>query len=235
MRTLILSFCLMPFAMPLAAQDAPSSGSPVSVPSIVTTGEAIVRRAPDQAFVIAAVENRARTPKDAQQQNATTMTAMLQRVMASGVSKDAIRTLGYTIHQDVDFVNGRRLPRDFAARNAVEIRVDAIERTGEVIDAAVQGGATTVENVRYDLKDRSALEREALRLAVVDARARADAAAVGAGQTVVRVLRIDGTRASDYPRPMIAARAAMADATPTPIEPATIEIRSSVTLTVAIK
>lgn len=235
MRTLILSFWLLSLAMPLAAQDASSSGNPASVPSIVTTGEAIVRRAPDQAFVIAAVETRARTPRDAQQQNATTMTAMLQRVAASGVPKDAIRTLGYTIQQDVDFVNGRRVPRDFAARNAVEIRVDAIDRTGEVIDAAVQGGATTVENVRYDVKERSALEREALRLAVVDARARADAAAAGAGQTVVRVLRIDDTRAPEYPRPMMAVRAAIADAPTTPIEPATIEIRSSVTLTVAIK
>lgn len=235
MRTPILAFWLLLLTTPLAAQDTPSSGNPVSVPSIVTTGEAIVRRAPDQAFVIAAVETRARTPRDAQQQNATTMTAMLQRVAAAGVPKDAIRTLGYTIQQDVDFVNGRRVPRDFAARNAVEIRVDAIERTGEVIDAAVQGGATTVEHVRYDVKDRSALEREALRLAVMDARARADAAAAGAGQTVVRVLRIDDTRAPDYPRPMMAARVALADAPATPIEPATIEIRSSVTLTVAIK
>lgn len=237
MRTLILVLWLWlpPLAAPLAAQDTPSSGNPLSVPSIVTTGEAIVRRAPDQAFVTAAVETRSRTPRDAQQQNAMTMTAMLQKVATAGVPKDAIRTLGYTIHQDVDFVNGRRVPRDFTARNAVEIRVDAVERTGEVIDAAMQGGATAVENVRYDLKERSALEREALRLAVVDARARADAAAAGAGQTVVRVLRIDDTRKPEYPRPMMAARVAMADAPTTPIEPATIEIRSSVTLTVAIK
>lgn len=235
MRTLILWLCLLwPLPATLAAQDT-ASGSPLAVPSIVTSGEAIVRRAPDQAFVVAAVEARARTPRDAQQQNATTMTAMLQKVITAGIPKDAIRTLGYTIQQDVDFVNGRRVPREFAARNAVEIRIDAVERVGEVIDAAVQGGATTVDNVRYDVKERSALEREALRLAVVDARARADAAAAGAGQTVVRVLRIDDTRAPEYPRPMMAARVAMADAPTTPIEPATIEIRSTVTLTVAIK
>lgn len=236
MRTLILWICLLwPLPTTLVAQDTPLGGNPLAVPSIVTTGEAIVRRAPDQAFVVAAVETRARTPRDAQQQNATTMTAMLQKVMAAGIPKDAIRTLGYTIQQDVDFVNGRRVPREFAARNAVEIRIDAVDRVGEVIDAAVQGGATTVDNVRYDVKERSALEREALRLAVVDARARADAAAAGAGQTVVRVLRIDDTRAPEYPRPMMAARVALADAPTTPIEPATIEIRSTVTLTVAIK
>lgn len=236
MRTLILWLWLLPLAAPVVAQETPATASSFAVPSIVTTGEAVVRRAPDQAFVIAAVETRARSPRDAQQQNATTMTAMLQKVMATGVPKDALRTLGYTIQQDVDFVNGRRVPRDFTARNAVEIRVDAIERTGEVIDAAVMGGATAVEQVRYDIKERSALEREALRLAVADARARADAAAAGAGQTVIRVLRIDDTRAPEHPRPMMmSARVAMADAPVTPLEPATIEIRSSVTLTVAIK
>jgi uncharacterized protein YggE len=125
-----------------------------------------VRRAPDQAFVTVSVESRARNPRDAQRQNAETMTAVQQRIAAAGVPKDAVRTLGYHIQQEFDYVDGRRVARGYLARNAVEVRVDAIDRAGEVLDAAVQAGATSVTSIRFDLKDRAGAEREALRLAV---------------------------------------------------------------------
>ena len=208
------------------------------IPIIVTHGEGVVRRAPDQAFVVASVETRAKNPKEAQTQNANIMTAVQQRIAGLGIPKDAIRTLGYNIQQEYDFPNGRRVLRDYVARNALEIRVDAIDKVGDVLDGAVQAGATSVSNVRFELKDRTAAEREALRLAVADARGRADAAATGAGRAVDRVLKIDDSPDAGgpiVPRQMTMARMA-ADAAPeTPIEPGTIEIRTRVTLTVSIK
>ncbi|MGE3512345.1 MAG: SIMPL domain-containing protein [Vicinamibacterales bacterium] len=218
--------------LPVHAQDA-SAGA--VAPVIVTHGEATVRRAPDQAFVTAAIESRARTPRDAQRQNAAAMTTLLDQVLAAGISRDDVRTLGYSIHQDVDVVDGRRVPRDFVARNAVEVRVDAIERTGEIIDTLAKGGATAVDRVRFDLKERAAVERDALRLAVLDARARAEAAAAGAGRTVGRVLRVEDTRQPEYRAPYaMASLRGGAEAVTTPIEPATIEIRATATLTVAL-
>ena len=190
MTALALSAALA-IAAPASAQEPPASPQ---VPTIVTTGEAVVRRAPDRAFLVAAVETRARDPKDAQSQNAKAMNAVQARVVASGIPKDAVRTLGYNIQQEFDFVNGRRVPRGYVARNAVEVRVDALERLGELLDAVVQAGATNVSGVRFDLRDRAGAEREALRQAVADARARAEAAASGVGRTIDRVLRIDDTR-----------------------------------------
>jgi len=218
----------------VSAQDVAAP----TTPSIVTTGDAVVRRAPDQAFVTVSVESRARNPRDAQRQNAETMTAVQQRIAAAGVPKDAVRTLGYHIQQEFDYVDSRRVARGYLARNAVEVRVDAIDRAGEVLDAAVQAGATSATSIRFDLKDRAGAEREALRLAVVDARARADAAAAGAGGAVDRVLRIEDVRQVRVgpPRPMMAmAREVAADVQQTPIEAGELEIRAQVTLTVSIK
>ena len=220
-----------------AAQVDAQEPAAVQVPSIVTNGEAIVRRAPDQALIYAAVETRAKSPRDAQRQNAELMAAVQKRIADAGIARDAVRTTGYSVQQEFDYSNGRRIPREYVAHNGVEVRLDAIDRTGEVLDAVIQAGATNVGGVRFDLKDRAAAEREALRLAVVDARGRADALAAGAGRTVDRILRIDDTR-PQMPVPVrtefMAARGADA-AAPTPIEPATIEIRAHVVLTVAIK
>ncbi len=166
------------------------------------------------------------------------MTAVQQRLIASGVPKANLRTLGYTVQQEIDYVNGRRVPREYVARNAIEVRLDDVNTTGEVLEAAVQGGATSISGIRFDLKDRGGAEREALRLAVVDARARAEALAAGAGQTIERVLRILDTRQSyaPPPRPMAMARvvADSADSTPA-IEPGVVEIHAQAQLTVAIR
>jgi uncharacterized protein YggE len=204
---------------------------------VVTIGDATVRRAPDRAFVTVSVETRAKSPRDAQRLNAEAMTAVQQRLTQARLAPDAVRTTGYDLQQEFDFVQGKRVPREFVARNGVEVRLDDIARTGEILDSVVQSGATSVSGIRFDLKDRDAAEREALRLAVADARARADAAASGAGRAIDRVLRIEDSREMTInpPRPVMRMMAGTTEgATQTPIEPGTIEIRARVTLTASL-
>lgn len=220
----------------LHAQDVPTAAGS-QVPSIVTNGDAVVRRAPDQAFVTVAVETRAKTPRDAQAQNAQAMTQVQQRIAAAGIPKDAVRTTGYSIQQEFDYSNGKQTPRGYVARNGIEVRVDALEKTGDLLDSVVGAGATNIAGVRFDLKDRAGAEREALRLAVADARARAEAMASGAGRSLDRILRIvDNVQPRFKPQPgvMLMARAAEAPAE-TPVAPGEIEITAQVELTIAIR
>jgi uncharacterized protein len=218
----------------VAAQEPARPQEPV----VVTVGEATVRRPPDRAFVTISVETRAKSPRDAQRQNAEAMTAVQQRLGQARLGSDAIRTTGYNIQQEFDFVQGKRIPREFVARNGVEVRVDDVARTGEILDSVVESGATSVSGVRFDLKDRDGAEREALKLAVTDARARAEAAVSGAGRSLDRVLRIEDSRDGGIgpPRPVMMNYAAAAErSTPTPVEPGYIEIRARVTLTASMK
>ena len=204
-------------------------------PVVVATGEAIVKRAPDRAFVGIAAESRARTSREAQRVNAEAMTAVLARLKAAGLAGDAIQTTGYDIQPEFDYANGKQTLRGYVARNAIEVRVDDLPKLGEILDIAVGAGATSVAGVRFDLKDRSGAEREALQAAVEDARARADAAAAGAGMKVDRVVRIEEQRVNPVPpRPMMAMRAE-AQASPTPVVAGELEIRASVNLTAAIR
>jgi len=232
MRTLMLMTLVL--AAPQASAQSPDASNPPNV--VVTSGEAVVRHAPDRAFMTVTVEARAKSPRDAQRQNADAMTAVQQRLTLARVPKDAVRTLGYDLEQEFDFTQGRRVPREFVARNAIEVRVDEIARVGELLDVVVQGGATSVSGVRFDIQDREKIERDALRLAVVDARSRAEAAAAGAGRTVDRILKIEDARdagISPMPRTIMTMKAA--DAAPTPVEPGLVEIRARVTLTASMK
>jgi len=232
MRTVIAAAILaLSAALPSAAQE-PASASNV----VVTTGEAVVQRAPDRAFVTIASEARAKSSRDAQRQNADTMNAVRDRLAQAGVGKDAVRTVGVDLQQEFDFQQGRRNPRDYVARNTIEVRIDDLARAGEVLDLAVQGGAASIGGIRFDLRDRAAAEREALRLAVADARARAEAAASGAGRAIDRIVKIEDARdvAIVQPRPMMTMRAEASQA-PTPVESGAVEIRARVTLTASMK
>jgi uncharacterized protein YggE len=199
---------------------------------IVTTGEAIVQRTPDIAYITVAVETRAKNPRDAQRQNADAMAAVAKRLGDTGLARDALRTVGLRLEQEFDTANGRRIPREFLARNALEVTVADVNRAGEIADAAVQAGATSLDGIRFDVKDRAGAEREAIRLAVVDARARCEAAAAGAGRSVDRILKIEqGANAIVRPQQM---RFAVAEAV-TVVQPGLIEIRAEVTLTAAMR
>lgn len=236
MRFINAAALILSFASPALAQAPPPPVVSPLQPSIVTRGHAIVTARPDRAFVTIAAESRSKNSSDAQKQNAAAMTAVLQKIEAAGVAKDAIRTVGYELQPEFDYANGRQTFRSYVARNTVEVRLDDMDRVGIVIDAAAAGGATTITGIRFDVRNRAALERDALRQAVADARARADAAAAGAGSTVDRVVRIEEDTQYEPPRPMMrmAAQAVERDVV-TPVEPATIEIQARVTLTVSLR
>lgn len=226
--------CLLLSAAPVFAQQ-PVAPTPV----IVTSGEGMVAHAPDRAWVTIAAETRAKTAADAQRANSDAMTAVLDKIKGAGIPADAILTTGYNLQPEFDYANGRQTLRGYVARNQVQVKIDTLSKTGDVIAAAVGTGATNVSNVRFDIKDRDGAEREALRLAVRDARARADAAAAGAGVQIGGVQRIDEQRDSmPIPRPMaiagMAPRAELAQAA-VPVEAGEIEVRAHVTLTVWIK
>ena len=231
--TLSLLLLLAPGA---AGAQQPVPPAP-DVPVVVTTGEGLVQAVPDRAWITISAESRAGNPREAQRRNVDAMSPVLDRLRAAGIPADAIRTVGYDLQQEWDFVKNQRVSRGYVARNTIDVRVDAIDRIGELLELAVGSGATSVGGIRFDLKDRAKLEREALRLAVVEARADAEAAASAAGLAIARVLRIDAQRSEGGPIPLprVAMMREQANSDAPPISAGQMEIRAQVTLTSVLK
>ena len=204
---------------------------------VVVSGEGLVKSAPDQAWVTLVVESRSRNSRDAQSQTSQTMTAVQQKLAGAGIPKDAIRTIAVDLNIDAEWVNGRQVPKGYVSRNVIEVRIDDVAKVGEVMDVAVASGVTAVQGVRFDLKQRESLEREALKRATADARQRAEAAAAGAGRAIDRVIRVEepGARPMPPPQPMMMMRQVAADQAQTPVVAGEIEIRANVTLTATLK
>ncbi len=220
------------------APGAPGQPPPPPIPTVVAAGQATVRLPPDRAYLTLSTETRAPKPAEAQQRNAQAMAAVQQKLEGARLPRESLRTLAYSLDEEYDFVDNRRHSKGFRAVNTIEVRLDDITRVGEILDLAVAAGATSAHHIRFDLKERQTAERQALRLAVTDARARAEAAAAGANATLVAVIRIEEQeRAVPVPRPMMATmRGSAADAAvETPVTAGEIEIEASVLLTATIK
>lgn len=236
MRQILMLGVLLTSTAAVAAQQQPTP--PPAEPTAVASGQGVVLAVPDRAWITIGAESRAPSPREAQRLNAEAMKPVQDKLRAAGVPADAIRTISYDVQYEWDFVNNKRVGRGYVARNTIEVRVDSIDRVGELLEIAVGAGATSLGGIRFDLKDQAKLEREALRLAVVDARAKADVLAAGAGRSVDRILRIEeqGLEVPPMPVRMMrqAAQAQAADLAP-PISAGQMEIRARATVTVVLK
>src|SRR5687767_9823144 len=160
-------------------------------PSIVVSGEGVVKVTPDQAWVRIGAESRSKNSKEAQQRNADVMTAVQQKIAALGIQKDAVKTVGVDLQPEFDYNNGRQTLRGYVARNTIEVRIDDFAKVGDVLDAAVASGATNVHGLRFDVKNRDNVEDQALQRAVTDGLGKAQTIAGAAKRAVDRIIRIE--------------------------------------------
>ena len=216
--------------------SAAAQSTPLEPPVVVASGVGVVTAAPDQAWVRIGAESRSKNPKDAQQQNAQAMSGVQKKLAALGIAKESIKTDAIDQQLEYDYASGRQTPRGYVARNTIEVRVDDLAKLGEVLDAAVGSGATLLHGLRFDLKKREGLEREALQQAVAAAVARAESRAAGARRSIDRVIRIEESFSGGEPRPMMMMERSMVkqDAT-TPVSAGEIEIRAQVRVTASLK
>ena len=229
------AFVIFLFSGPTLAQIPQTQIPQTDSPVIVTQGEASLKRAPDQAWVSISAEARAQKPADAQQKAADAMSTLQAALKRVGLPADSIKTINFSLQPDMEYVAGSSRLKGYVVVNQIEVRVDALDKIGDVLDAAGTSGATSISGLRFDLKDRAAVEREALKQAVQDAMLRAQSMAAGAGRTLGPILRVEEQRGGGPMPREIMTLAARAPAAQTPISPGETEIRAHVVLTVAIR
>ncbi len=219
------------------AQQPAVGGAPELVRTITLSATGTVERTPDQAVVSLAVETMAPTAQKAAQQNAQLMDRVVRALREAGIPGDHIRTQYYNLNPEYQYTQpapgrpGEQKLVGYRASNMVEATVDSIPRVGAIIDAAIGAGANRAQGIRFQLKDPEGARREALRVAVANARRDAEALAEASGQQLGELLQLSSSmQVTPPPVPMFAARAqveAVAPA-PTPVEPGQMEITATV-------
>lgn len=157
-----------------------------AVPEISTTGRGEIRIAPDRATVLISVETHASSAAAASSASSQITNATIKAVKAAMTPQDLVTTQSFSVTPD--YQKGK--PSGFGARNTIRVDLRDIVRLGPVIDASLTAGATQVSQVQFTSSVAAETRRKALKLAVAEARADAEALAEAAGGSVGKLLSV---------------------------------------------
>lgn len=217
--------------LPMSAQAQTVSGATVTQqPSLNLSATGRVNVAPDQATLNFGVMTEAATAQEAMQANARQMTQVVAALRRAGLSERNIQTSGLNLSAQYDYQqNESPKLRGYQAVNRVTVRINDLTKVGTTADAVVAAGVNQIDGISFGLKDPSAAENQARRLAVqaLQAKAALYAEALGKPLGGIRSLTEGGGYRPEV-RPMMA-RMASADAGSTPVEAGelTVEIEIS--------
>ena len=160
-------------------------------PIISVSGEGLVEATPDRATISVGVVTRAKNPSEVQSENAKAASSVINSIVALGIERKNISTGNYNFnaayrHMD----NGKRVLECYEASNSVTIIVDDLNLVGKIIDSALSHGANRVDSLNFGLRDKNLYQDEALRLAVLDARRKAELVARTLGKNIVGVRNV---------------------------------------------
>ncbi|WP_299142604.1 SIMPL domain-containing protein [uncultured Dialister sp.] len=202
--------------------------------SISVTGVSEVTAKSDMATVNISVETSSPNAKAAARENANTMTAVRNAVIAAGADASKIETQNYNVYpQQIYDSKGNAKTKEYRCTNTMKIVVSQLSKTGSVMDAAVEAGANRIDSVDFSVSNPQVYKDEALRKASEDAYHKARIIAAALGRNVVNVISASDDNVNVVPYRMMNVKlmaAGRANDETTPIDPGESKMQGRVTV-----
>ncbi|MBQ3718602.1 MAG: SIMPL domain-containing protein [Methanomicrobium sp.] len=215
---------------------------------ITVSGTGKVTTSPDTVIISVAVETENTDSQKAQKENAEKMAQCIDALKSIGITDSEMKTTGYSMYSyksgsDSIFGGDKTI---YHVRNTVQIKTSQIDLAGKIIDTATSNGANNVNSVRFTLSDEKSQEmrEQALKAAVAQARADADAVASAMGISIVGVyyVNVDSSytpmvyaETAMYKNAAMALGAAEDSMRVTPIESSDVDVTASVSIAYIIR
>jgi len=220
------------------AAAAQQMTTPPSVPYVRVHGDATISQAPDRVQLDVGVISQGATSEAAADLNARqskTVIDTLHQTLPTG----NIQTINYSLNPNYQYPKDGSPPtiQGYTANNTVRLQLDDLSLLRKLIAAATKAGASNVNRVNFALRDESKARAEALGKAADQARASAVALAERLHVKLGRLLRVE----EEQPVIVSPGRQVELSTSPeagatgtTPIEPGSIDVHASVSVTFEI-
>ncbi len=219
------------------AQDVPRDSGERR---IAVSGVGEVSAAPDIASVSVGAYAAAKTAGDALDQTSAAVAAIIDSLKAAGVAEADIRTVGLSLsprweHRRRADGSSENVQSGFEARNRLMITARDLGGLGGLLDALARAGANEIGGISFDIDERTALEDEARKRAIADARRKAELLAGEAGASLGAIMQVSEGGYGPPPQPMMRAEMAMAASDAVPVAAGTQTIRVDVSTVWALE
>ena len=236
----------------IGAQEmaTPEAAMAAGVPTVSVSGHGQVNVPPDTASVSIGIDVIQPTLPEAQAQATAQATAVIEALKAAGIADEDIQTAFFNVTILRDYGADAAVSTTSESENAgptqitgfeilhqLQVTVRDTDMLGELLDEAVAAGANSINGVTFYVDDQTAAASDARRLAVEDARTKAEELAATAGLTLGPVISIAEGTFSPVPPPMPAGAGvdmAMAEAA-VPVQPGSSTVAVDVSMTFQLR
>lgn len=166
-------------------------------PHISVSATASMEVAPDMATINFDVNGTGKTSGEATAASASKMEAVRRALLGCNILSEDITTSSYTLYPDLD-TKGKTT--GYTARNSLSIKVKDISKIGTVIDKISSAGIDRINNVAFDVANKSLYRNKLLAQAVENARQEAAVVANAGGCTLGKLISANINSYNNYPR-----------------------------------
>jgi len=195
---LILGFLLMTMSY---AQELKQ------VPMISVSGEGKVKVTPDQAAISISMETKGIKAEDVKRENDKKMDVILKFIKNSAIAKEDYQTRRVSLNPNYDY---EKKKYSYIATQTVQILLKDLSKYDALMEGLVNEGINRIDNVEFKSSKMIQLQSDARKLAMKDAKMKAEDYVSVLGQKVGKALLISDTSQIYQPQPRMFAMKAMA-------------------------
>lgn len=133
--------------------------------------------------------------------------------------------------------NGRNVLTGYTIDQTISIKLQAVDKVGELIDALGKAGVSNISGPEYTVSDEDGIKAQARKDAITEAKAKAEVLAKDLGVQLVRIVSFSENAGGGYPAPMYGAMDMMvkASAPTTELPKGENKVTSDVSITYEIR
>jgi hypothetical protein len=173
--------------------------------TISVSADGKVTATPDLATVTIGVLSQGATAVDVKNQNNDKVNKVIAFIKQQGIEDKDITTSQFSFYPQQDYNNGMPKITGYQGNQSVTVKVRGIDKDQtvleKVLDGAVNNGANEINGVNLSIENPDALQQQARKLAISNAKTKAQGLAQEAGLTLGKVVSISES-SSGYPGPI---------------------------------
>lgn len=183
-------------------------------PQVSVNGEGKVKVTPDQAFISISVETKGNNATDVKKQNDATVEKVVQYLKRSKLQQQDIQTRRVSLNPQYDYDKKKY---NYNATQTIEILLRDLAYYDTLMEGLVDSGINRINGVEFKSSKIEQHESEARKIAMQNARQKAQDYVSVLGQKVGKALSISDNTQIYHPQPVMyemALKSTSADAAP---------------------
>ncbi len=172
------------------------------IPQISVNGEGKIKVTPDKVIINFGVENIGKEAAEVKKANDETVDKVIKFITKFGIPKSDFQTTNVSLTRDYDYDKKKY---NFKASQTIIIILKDILKYDSLMMGLVDNGINNITNVSFESSKIEDFKSEARKLAIKDAKHKADDYVVALGQKMGKAISITDNSQTYYPQPMFKA------------------------------